>query len=61
MVGARSVTVARRGDDGLWRYAFAVFRRIEEEPTMPTVLVRTATDPARREDVVAHLRDDVVP
>jgi hypothetical protein len=23
--GARSVTVARRGEDGTWRYAFAVF------------------------------------
>ena len=26
VVGARSVTVARRGDDGVWRYAFVVFR-----------------------------------
>jgi len=25
VVGARSATVARRGVDGVWRYAFAVF------------------------------------
>ena len=25
VVSERSVTVARRGDDGIWRYAFAVF------------------------------------
>ena len=39
----------------------AVFRWVEEEPTMHTMLVRMSTDPGHREDVVAHLRDDIVP
>lgn len=62
VVGARSVTVGRRGVDGVWRYAFAVFGDVEneEDQTMHTVMVRMSTDPARREDVVRHLRDDVV-
>jgi hypothetical protein len=64
MMGARSVTISRRGDDGIWRYAFAVFagtELVEEEPTMYTTVVRMSTDPARREDVARHLRDDIVP
>jgi hypothetical protein len=41
VVGARSVTVARREDDGIWRYAFAVFavfagtELVEEEGRRP--------------------------
>jgi hypothetical protein len=61
VAGPWSVTVARRGVDGMWRYAFAVFRdaRLEEE-RMHTVVVRMSTDPSRRADVVRHLRDDIV-
>jgi hypothetical protein len=31
VVGARSVTVARRGVDGMWRYAFVVFADVTSE------------------------------
>ena len=30
VVGPRSVTVARRGSDGMWRYAFAVFADVSD-------------------------------
>jgi hypothetical protein len=62
VVGTWSVTVARRGVDGMWRYAFGVFRDagLEEERTMHTIVVRMAADPSRTEDVVRHIRDDVV-
>lgn len=63
VAGPRAVTVARRGADGRWRYAFVVIRggEPEEDRTMHTVVVTMSTDPSRRQEVVRHLRDDVVP
>ena len=63
VLGERSVTVARRQGDGRWQYAFAVLRDAgpEEEEMEHTLVVRMSADPSRRDDVVRHLREDVVP